>query len=78
MGETTNCATVVDLSGLSCPLPVLRTKKAMAALAEGEQLTIVTTDPGSAIDIPEFAKLAGYELVAMEQTATGHEFILRK
>lgn len=68
----------IDLSGLKCPLPVLRTKKAMAPLAAGATLAILTTDPASAVDIPAFAKLAGYQLINSATTATGHRFVLRK
>ena len=73
-----NTTKSVDLSGLRCPLPVLRTKKAMSSLEPGETVEIITTDPSSEKDIPALAELAGYELVSVTSTETGFKFILRK
>jgi len=56
----------VDTKGLSCPLPILRAKKALAELASGEVLKIVCTDPGSIRDFKAFAKQTGNELLAQE------------
>lgn len=77
-GRALAIAVEIDLSGLNCPLPVLRTKKAMATMAEGDILAVRTTDPTSAQDIPAFAKMAGHALVRLEETASGHLFLLRK
>ncbi len=49
----------VNLRGLKCPLPALRTKKALAALATGDLLTIECTDPLTAIDIPNLLRETG-------------------
>ena len=46
----------LDARGLNCPLPILRTKKAMNGLASGDILKVVSTDKGSAQDIPAFCK----------------------
>ena len=56
----------IDTKGLSCPLPILRAKKALAELASGEVLKIVCTDPGSIRDFKAFAKQTGNELLAQE------------
>jgi TusA-related sulfurtransferase len=63
----------IDTRGLNCPLPVLRAKKALAAMASGEVLKIVATDPGSLRDFKAFSKQTGNELLAQE-TVDG-EFI---
>jgi tRNA 2-thiouridine synthesizing protein A len=63
----------IDTKGLSCPLPILRAKKALAELASGEVLKIVCTDPGSIRDFKAFAKQTGNELLAQE--ADGELFI---
>jgi tRNA 2-thiouridine synthesizing protein A len=63
----------IDARGLSCPLPILRAKKALAELASGQVLKIVATDPGSIRDFKAFAKQTGNELVA--QDSAGDEFI---
>jgi tRNA 2-thiouridine synthesizing protein A len=49
-------APTLDLKGLKCPLPALRTRKALSALAPGARLTVECTDPMSAIDIPHCVK----------------------
>ncbi len=56
----------LDARGLSCPLPILRAKKALAELASGEVLKIVCTDPGSIRNFKAFAKQTGNELLAQQ------------
>ncbi|MFO0387774.1 MAG: sulfurtransferase TusA family protein [bacterium] len=53
----------VDARGLNCPLPVLRTKKALAEMQSGEVLHVIATDPGSVRDFQAFAKQTGIELL---------------
>ncbi len=69
---------VLDLSGLKCPLPVLRTKKALAGMSEGDVLEVLATDPGSYEDIPAFARMSGHELLDARLTASGTAFLLRR
>ena len=54
---------MLDLRGLNCPLPVLRTMKELAALAPGARIVVETTDPMSAIDIPHAVSGGGHVLV---------------
>lgn len=54
--------TVLDVKGLNCPLPILRTKKAIKELAVGAELEVVATDPGSVKDMEAFCKQTGNEL----------------
>ena len=63
----------IDTRGLNCPLPILRAKKALADLASGQLLKVVSTDTGSIRDFQAFAKQTGNELV--EQQTVGDEFI---
>ena len=67
-----------DLRGLNCPLPVLRTRKRLAAMAPGARLVIRTTDPLAAIDIPAFCRDDGHRLLAMETVPEGHCFMLER
>ncbi|PLZ00365.1 response regulator SirA [Burkholderia sp. WAC0059] len=53
----------VDARGLSCPLPILRAKKALADMASGQILRVLATDPGSQRDFAAFAKQTGNEIV---------------
>lgn len=63
----------LDTRGLNCPLPILKAKKALADMASGEVLRVVSTDPGSARDFQAFAKQTGNEL--LEQTSAAGEFV---
>ena len=63
----------VDTRGLNCPLPILKAKKALAAMQSGQLLKVVATDTGSIRDFQAFAKQTGNEL--LEQQTVGSEFI---
>jgi TusA-related sulfurtransferase len=63
----------IDTRGLNCPLPILKAKKALAEMASGETLKVVSTDAGSVRDFQAFAKQTGNELI--EQQTVGTEYI---
>ncbi|MCC6851912.1 MAG: sulfurtransferase TusA family protein [Comamonadaceae bacterium] len=63
----------LDARELSCPLPILKAKKALAEMASGEVLRVVCTDPGSVRDFQAFARQTGNELIG--QSTEGKEFI---
>ena len=65
----------LDLRGLKCPLPVLRARIALAALAPREVLIVECTDPMAAIDIPHFVAQNGHSLEA--QSADGDLLVFR-
>ena len=64
----------LDTRGLNCPLPILKTKKALATLQSGQVIRVVSTDPGSVRDFAAFAKQTGNELLSQE--TLGSDFIL--
>ena len=68
----------LDLRGLKCPYPVLKTENRLSGMPSGALLEVVTTDPLSAIDIPHFCNENGHELVSQEKTGAGHRFVIRK
>ena len=70
-----HCENTLDLSGLLCPLPVLKARKALLAMAPGEVLKVIATDPMSAIDMPHFCSEQGHTL--LEQTKEANTFIFR-
>ena len=70
---TMNIDQELDTRGLNCPLPILKAKKALAAMQSGQLLKVVATDAGSLRDFAAFAKQTGNELV--EQQTVGSEFI---
>lgn len=65
----------LDLSGLLCPLPVLKARKRLLSMQPGETLKVIATDPMSAIDIPHFCNEQGYTL--LEQAKHGETLIFR-
>ncbi|MEH7878717.1 sulfurtransferase TusA family protein [Rhizobium laguerreae] len=67
-----------DLRGLKCPLPVIKTRKKLAAMASGMLIRVDTTDPLAVIDMPHFCNEDGHELVETEKTESGHRFLIRK
>ena len=71
--------TVLDLSGLLCPLPVLKARKALLALPPGSELVILATDPMAAIDMPHFCNEQGHTLLEQSKEAQVLRFrILKK
>ncbi len=63
----------LDARGLHCPLPILRTKKALAEMQSGQVLRIAATDPGSVRDFQAFAKQTGNTLLL--QMAVEQDFV---
>jgi tRNA 2-thiouridine synthesizing protein A len=63
----------LDARGLSCPLPILKTKKALSAMSAGQVLRVVATDQGSVKDMEAFAKQTGNTLLS--SSAEGEEFV---
>ena len=63
----------LDTRGLNCPLPILKAKKALADMASGQLLRVVSTDAGSVRDFQAFARQTGNDLV--EQTTAGADFM---
>jgi tRNA 2-thiouridine synthesizing protein A len=68
----------LDASGLNCPLPILRAKKAIAGLESGQVLRIIATDPGSVKDFEAFAKQTGNELLESGEEEGKFVFMMKK
>ncbi len=68
----------LDASGLNCPLPILRAKKALNGLEAGKVLRIIATDPGSVKDFEAFAKQTGNELLESVEAGGKYEFRIQK
>ncbi len=68
----------LDARGLSCPLPILRTKKAITEINSGEVLKIVATDPGAVKDFEAFANQTGNELLGHSEAGGEFTFYMRK
>ncbi len=68
----------LDARGLSCPLPILKTKKSLNDLTSGQVLKVVATDPGSIKDMEAFANQTGNALLSSEEADKTYVFYLRK
>ena len=68
----------IDTSGLNCPLPILRAKKALNDLHSGQTLKVIATDPGSWRDFEAFAKQTGNTLLSQEKSEKNFVYILQR
>ena len=68
----------LDARGLSCPLPILKTKKALNDLTSGQVLKVVSTDPGSVKDMQAFSNQTGNPLVSQSEQGKEYVFYLKK
>lgn len=68
----------LDVKGLNCPLPILRTKKALAEMESGQILRVLATDAGSLKDFPAFAKQTGSALLEQKEENRVSEFYLKR
>lgn len=68
----------LDASGLNCPLPILKAKKALASLQSGQCLSIIATDPGSVQDFEIFSKQSGHRLLESREEQGKFYFLMEK
>ncbi len=70
--------TLLDVKGLSCPLPVLRANRALRSLAAGDQLRVLATDRAAVGDFQAFCRETGHALVSQGEEAGVFSFTIRK
>ena len=69
----------LDARGLNCPLPILRTKKALTDMQSGQVLKVLATDPGAVKDFQAFSRQTGHELLSHAEDAKREfTFFMRK
>jgi len=68
----------LDCRGMNCPLPVLKTKKAIVGLAPGQLLRVTSTDPGSVADMAAFSRRTGHALVEQGQKDGAYYYVFRR
>ncbi len=68
----------LDARGLNCPLPILRTKKALTDMTSGQVLKIRATDPGSVKDFQAFSKQTGNALLSSDAAQDEFVFFMQK
>lgn len=68
----------LDCEDLLCPLPVLKARKRLLAMAEGAVLCVRATDPMAAIDLPHFCAEAGHHLISTARDGSVQSFLIRR
>lgn len=69
---------IVDAKGLACPMPIVRTKKAMDSVSSGELVEIHVTDKGALADFPAWAKAGGHTILEQSEDAGVFKFYIKK
>jgi tRNA 2-thiouridine synthesizing protein A len=70
--------TEIDTSGLNCPLPLLKTKRALASMQVGERLRIIATDRAAFIDIPVYCEISVHQLIDSSEIDDKLIFVIEK
>jgi tRNA 2-thiouridine synthesizing protein A len=68
----------LDASGLLCPLPVLRARKRLRAMAPGQVLRLIATDPAAVVDVPHFCREGGHDLLGVEEAPAHRVWLIRR
>lgn len=68
----------LDASGLKCPMPVLKARRLLRDLPEGDELEILATDPGAPGDFTHFCEVTGYMLLHVKAAEGIHTIVIRK
>jgi tRNA 2-thiouridine synthesizing protein A len=68
----------LDASGLACPMPIIKTKKAVDSMQVGEVLKMISTDPGSVSDVKAWTGKTGHELLGHEEAEGKYVFYIKK
>ena len=68
----------LDLRGLKCPLPALLARRKLVALAPGQTILVLASDPLSVVDIPHMCAEEGHVLIEQESGADHHRFLIRR
>ncbi len=68
----------LDATGIKCPLPVLKARKRLKSLADGQTLAVMTDDPAAIVDVPHFCAESGHVLEESDTTSTVARWVIRK
>ena len=71
-------AKTLDLSGLQCPMPILKTKKALTGMLKGDIVEVLATDPGAVEDFKVFCTQSGNTLLESDEVAGVYRFLIRR
>ena len=82
MGDGSENATVtgriLDVKGLHCPLPILRTRKMLDSMTVGDELRVEATDPASVIDFRHFCNVTDHELLSFREEDGVFIYLIRR
>lgn len=78
MSQRMDISDHLDATGLLCPLPVLKLRKRIGALAPGQYIEMLADDPAAVIDVPHFCAEAGHELVSTDTRDGAQVYVVRK
>ena len=70
--------TILDLKGMTCPLPVLRTNRALRGMAPGDRVRVLATDRASVVDFQIYCRESGHALISWSEQAGAFYFVIRK
>ncbi len=77
-GTMTGIDDTLDATGLLCPLPVLKARKRLMALAPGAVLQVLADDPAAIVDVPHFCAEGGHVLLAQSDADGVQSYLIRK
>jgi tRNA 2-thiouridine synthesizing protein A len=69
---------ILDAKGMNCPLPILKTKKALQTMQPGALLEVLATDAGSVADFESFCRQTGNQLVSSTKEGEVFKFVLKR
>ena len=78
MSDAIKASKTLDLTGLACPMPVVKISKGIKEVDVGEVIEANTTDPGSLTDIPAWGRTTGHEIVETHQDGEVIRFLIRR
>ncbi len=70
--------TILDVKGMTCPLPVLRTNKVLRTMAPGARLRVLATDRAAVADMQAFCRESGHALLALSEESGVFSFVIRR
>jgi len=76
--DTIKADTTLDAKGLDCPMPLLKAKKAIAAMESGQILEILGTDEGSQVDLPGWCERVGHTFLGVKKETHYFRFYIKK
>ena len=78
MNEELKSKESLDLTGLACPMPIVKVSKAVKTLESGEVIDALTSDPGALTDFPAWARTSGNEIVKTQAEEDNTRFYIKK